>query len=211
MNNHDQKRYVIAISGASGTGKSTLVKALVQILGDAVPLYFDDYNPHTVATSHYPIDLVKWVADGADPNAWETPQLALDLRSLRRGEPIKLPGKGEVLLPKRVLVLEEPFGRERTVMKDVIDFVIAIDAPLEIALARRLLRIAERPDFLDHLEEQSRAMLSYVRDYLHIGRELYIAINEQVRKHCDLVLDGMKPIDALADTTTEWLRNRIET
>jgi uridine kinase len=149
VNNHDQKRYVIAISGASGTGKSTLVKALVQTLGDAVPLYFDDYNPHSVATSHYPLDLVKWVADGADPNAWETPQLALDLRSLRRGEPIKLPGKGGVLLPKRVLVLEDPFGRERTGMKDVIDFVIAIDAPLEIALARRLLRIAERPDFLD--------------------------------------------------------------
>src|SRR2546430_16937481 len=76
VNNHNLKRYVIAISGASGTGKSTLVKALVQTLGNAVPLYFDDYKPQIVATSHYPIDLVKWVADGADPNAWETPQLS---------------------------------------------------------------------------------------------------------------------------------------
>lgn len=112
-----------------------------------------------------------------------------------------------MLAPKRFIVLEEPFGRERTAMKGIIDFVVAIDVPLEIALARRLLRTAEWPGFLDHPRELAEAMHSYVQSYLHIGRELYIAINEQARKGCDLILDGMQPIDMLVHTTTEWIRN----
>lgn len=48
--------FVIAINGASGAGKSTLVKALVQELGDAVSVYFDDYDPRNVASSKYPAE-----------------------------------------------------------------------------------------------------------------------------------------------------------
>ena len=70
--------FVIAINGASGSGKSTLVKALVQELGNAVAMYFDDYDPRIVPSSKYPTDISQWINNGADPNKWETPQLVED-------------------------------------------------------------------------------------------------------------------------------------
>lgn len=171
--------FVIAISGASGSGKSALVKALVHRLGDAVALHFDDYSPRYFPTSKYPAGIAKWIADGADPSAWETPQLVQDLRALRQGKSITLPGHKEIsksttlilralgrrkplvfsrneriLRPATYIVLEEPFGREREDMKELIDFVIALDTPLEVALARRLLEIPEIPYFIERPNEQ---------------------------------------------------------
>src|SRR5581483_7957212 len=199
--------FVIAINGASGAGKSTLVKALAQELGDTVSVYFDDYDPRNVASSKYPADITQWVNDGANPDEWETPQLVEDLQTLRQGNSVTNPKTKEVLQPAAFIVLEEPFGREREAIKDLIDFVVAIDVPLEIALARRLLEIPEMPYFSEHPEESLPAITRYLRSYLyHSSRELYIAVNQQVRKNCDLVVDGMRPTDVLATEIAEKVR-----
>jgi uridine kinase len=146
--------FVIALSGPSGAGKSTVVRNLVARLGDAMALYLDDYE----ASSTYPA-MERWLADGADPNQFQTPQLSADLRALRDGQAIRLPHNGQVAQPARVIVLEEPFGRERAEVAGLIDFVICVDLPLEIALARKMLRmlnffLAEQtPDaFAKHLK-----------------------------------------------------------
>jgi hypothetical protein len=114
-----------------------------------------------------------------------------------------------VLLPKRFIVLEEPFGRERTAMKNLIDVVIAIDLPLEIALARRLLHTLERAEAEEYADELFKTMQKFLRDYLLIGRELYRTINERVQKNCDLILDGTKPIDELAEQSAIWIQGQM--
>src|SRR5947209_18841098 len=91
--------FVIAINGASGSGKSTLVKALVQELGNAVAMYFDDYDPRIVPSSKYPTDISQWINNGADPNKWETPQLVEDLQVLRQGNSVTNLKTKEVLQP----------------------------------------------------------------------------------------------------------------
>jgi len=202
-----QPSYVIAINGASGSGKSTLVKALVQELDHAVAMYFDDYDPRMIPSSKYPTDITQWINNGANPNEWETPQMVEDLQILRQGNMVTNPKTKEVLQPSAFIVLEEPFGREREAMKDLIDFVVAIDIPLEIALARRLLEIPEMPYFIEHPEESFPTIMRYLRSYLyHSARELYITVNQQVRKNCDLIVDGTKSIDVLATEIAEQVR-----
>ena len=196
--------FVIAVSGPSGAGKSTTIRNLVARIGDAIALYFDDYE----ASSTYP-DMAQWLANGADPNQFQAPQLSADLRVLRAGDAITLPHNGQVAQPARVIVLEEPFGRERAEIADLIDFVVCIDLPLEIALARKLLRmlgffLAEQtPDaFAKHLQ-------FFLPWYIESGRDLYRAVQQRVLRNCDLIADGMLPPDALADAIDQAIRDRL--
>jgi hypothetical protein len=109
-------------------------------LGDAAPLSFDDYE----ASSESPKDWDAWWRAGADPDAVRTPQLAADLRSLRSGATVVDSCSGRPIAPAAFVVVDEPFGRERQGMRDLVDFVACIDVPLVVALARRVLREADR-------------------------------------------------------------------
>jgi uridine kinase len=195
---------VIAVGGPSGAGKSTVVRNLVARLGDALALYFDDYE----SSSTYPA-IEQWLANGANPNDFLTPQLSADLRALAAGQVITLSHNGQITKPARVIVLEEPFGRERAEVADLIDFVVCIDLPLEIALARKLLRmlnffLAEQtPDaFAKHLQ-------FFLPWYLESGRELYRLVQQQVLRSCDLIADGMLPPDALVDVIETAVRAKL--
>ena len=104
---------VIAIAGPSGGGKTTLVQSVAALLDQATQVYFDDYD----AISIYPADMAAWLANGADPNDWKTPQLSSDVLSLRMGSEVLHPNGTTMLLPTRYVVVEEPFGRERQEMR----------------------------------------------------------------------------------------------
>jgi uridine kinase len=192
--------YVIAISSVSGGGKTTLVKKAVECLCGTA-LFFDDY----ASVSNYPENIKKWLKGGADVNQWKTPQFARDVHSLRSGDSIVSPVTGKKILPSEFIVIEEPMGRERLEMNPLIDFVVVIDTPLEIALARRLLR--DRKFFIpEGAEREERLAESYLQavehtenlliDYLDNARDLYIAVQTQAIENCDLVIDGTMSIDA---------------
>ena len=182
--------FVIAITGASGSGKTTLVQAAAALLGDAVPFFFDDY----AQVSHYP-QVERWLAEGADPNRWQTPQMAADLRALRRGEVVTNPRTQDVVTPASYIVMEEPFGRTRAEMRDLIDFVACIDVPLEVALARRLLRELERTADAERAVSTLKRQLP---DYIRYVRRVYAVVNAKAMAACELVLDGTKEPTELA-------------
>ena len=125
--------YVVAVAGTSGAGKTTLVRAVVRVLEDAAALFFDDYE----ATSTYPEDWTAWWRAGGDPDAVQTPVLAADLRALRDGVPINDPRSGLPIDPAAFVVVDEPFGRARTEVRDLVDFVACLDGlrdPEDLAL-----------------------------------------------------------------------------
>ena len=209
--------YIIAISSVSGGGKTTLVKRTADLL-KGVTLFFDDY----ASVSEYPPDIKKWVEDGADVNEWKTPQFAQDLAALRKGESIVSPIDGASILPKEFIVIEEPMGRERVEMAPLIDFVVVIDTPLEIALTRRLLRDIG-PISLEHIEKASKEQLAegfveivnylegYLSGYLDAGRDLYIAVQERAKENCDLELDGCLSVDELAQQISTAVKDKPKT
>jgi uridine kinase len=186
---------VIAIAGASGSGKTTLVQHVAALLGNVTQVYFDDYE----ALSTYPADLAQWLTDGADPDQWQTPRLADDVRALKMGVAVTHPDGTTVMRPTPYIVMEEPFGRERQEMMPLIDFVVVIDVPLEIALARRIRR-----SFSLDLEQWSAEQVlkhvdRYLADYIAIGTPFYGLVNSRALATCDLAVDGRQPVEQLAD------------
>ncbi|HLZ09356.1 MAG TPA: hypothetical protein VKT80_12250 [Chloroflexota bacterium] len=198
--------FVIAIGGPSGSGKSSLVYRIVSLLGDAMTLFFDDY----ASVSTYPSDFGAWIRDGAKPDEWKTPRLAVDLAALRQGQPILPPDGAARRESARYIVIEEPFGRERQEMRDLIDLVAIVDLPLEVALARRIRRniqsgLHDSAASIECLQSLDQFLNAYLDGPL---REGYIAINRVALKTSDVVLDGMKPIDELADQVVQAVRAR---
>ncbi len=127
------KTFVIAIAGHSGAGKSTLMESLATRLGNANSLSLDDYR----SSSIYP-PVGKWLEAGADPNQFETPQFSADALALKKGKSIIHPVTQKVVEPADYLILEEHFGRARSAMRELIDFLVYVDTPLDIAHARKI-------------------------------------------------------------------------
>jgi uridine kinase len=118
--------YVVAVTGVSGAGKSSVIRRSIELLGEGAALYFDDYRESSV----YPADLKDWVARGADVNEFKTPHFSADLRRMRAE------------LEADLIFVEEPFGKMRREMAGLIELAIYIEVPPDILLARRLLRDA---------------------------------------------------------------------
>jgi uridine kinase len=196
--------FVIAVSGISGVGKTSLIERMADRLGNAARLHFDHY----VMLGNDIGDIAAWLEAGVDPNVVETPQFTADLELLRRRQSVRLPQDHGTVEPADFVILEEPFGRSRDVMAPMIDLAVHIAIPHDVAMARRLLRtVGLRPQMgdpglIDELEEQLRAFLAG-------GRDIYLALDIQAQAGADLVLDGLRPVEALADDLMAAIAARL--
>jgi len=199
--------YVVAVAGPVGGGKTTFVNALAQRLGDASAMFCDSYER---MTSEPAAAIEQWIARGADYDELIMIGLAEDLDRLKRGETVIDPLRKVEIVPRKYLVLETNFGRAHTASGRHIDFLIWLDLPLEIALARKVRQFTTmfltkyRPedyrDCLQWLDEWLANYLRFIRNLLHMQRE-------RVRPQADLVLDGEQSLEtmieqALASTAT---------
>ena len=191
--------FVVAFAGHSGAGKSTLIEKLSSLTGHTNILRLDDYD-----SSSYP-RAVKWIEGGADPNEFQTPQFVSDILALKKGKSILHPETNKEVKPAHFLFIEEPFGRGREAISGLIDFSIYIDTPLEIALARRLLRMS-------HLISQGNSDVTieeHLLWYLRVGRNFYMAVERSARKKCDLIVDGTHSTDETAEVIYKTIKTKL--
>ncbi|MDP1612400.1 MAG: hypothetical protein Q8M11_15210 [Sulfuritalea sp.] len=175
-------RCVIAVAAPIGGGKSALVQGLAVALNGAATLHFDDYE---LATRQSPAELGRWLEQGADFDSLQAPGFADAVRALRDDATIGS--------PSQFVVLEMPLGRAHADTAQLIDFLVWVDTPLDLALARNLRALttealADKADprqFLGWLD-------AYLDQYMEQVRVILELQKKRVAPGADLVLDGTR-------------------
>ena len=194
---------VIGISAVSGGGKTAVTQRLAEVLCDAATLHFDDYDD----TNLHPDDHRSWFADGADYDAYELPVFTCHLETLKAGGRVRYPIDGAILGPVRYVVADAPLGREHSASGRFIDLMVFVDTPLDIAMARRILRN------LDEAAQSAAAeTLEHVNDELYgheaRARPIYEHFQERMRAGADLIVDGTLGIDRIVDRICSEIESR---
>ena len=169
---------IIAIGAVTAGGKTTVVNAIKDRLPRTATLHFDDYSFEGEVE-----DYLKWTSEGADVNVWDLSTLKMDMERIIRS------GKYDFLL------LDYPFAYQHQMIKPYLNCCIFIDTPLDMAMARRVLR--------DMKEATADEIRSEMDTYLNGAR---IAYTEMVKAHMstsDYVIDGEKGLENIISETME--------
>ena len=170
---------IIAIASVSGGGKTAITNQLKQILPNSISLHFDDYIFDGDVRNYE-----EWMKNGADFNVWDLSPLKLDLdRLISNGK-------------YQFIILDYPMAYKNDLIKPYIDFAIYIDTPLDVAMARRVLR-----DMLT-IDEVRAEMDGYLR----YARRAYQVTLDVIRPNSDFVVDGTQTIQKIA----ELIKTKVE-
>lgn len=173
---------VIGISGISGAGKSTLIKRLESTLS-ATALFWDEFDD----ISQGPEDYVEWYKSSGNYDDWKYDALVEVLKKLKNGEELVCPATDRQLKPTPYILFDAPLGYSHKATGQYIDLLVCLDTPLDIALARRLLR-----DYRNH--PQPSKILEDLEYYISHSRPLFILSPEE-KEASDLLVDGSLSID----------------
>lgn len=175
--------FIVAINAISGGGKTTITKELQKRLSFSRALYFDDRDYDSESGIE---DICNWIEDGADVNLFNLELLAGDIKKLLKEN-------------LDFIIIDYPFGYRHKQIAPYINYSIFIDTPLDVALARRIIR--------DYSQETASAILADVKQYLERGRDAYIYGLESVKASADLLVDGNMTIDKIADCISEKVKS----
>ena len=167
---------VVAIAGVSGGGKTTIAKHLSEKLENSKTLFFDDYD------FDGPDDIIDWVDKGANYDEWNLAPLIKDL---------------ETLLTENLdyIVLDFPFAYKHSTTSKLIDFAVFIETPLDIAMARRVIR-----DFKNSPREK---ILIEMENYISKGRRGYLEMIKTIKPISNIIVDGTLSVSEIADKIYE--------
>ena len=180
---------MIAINATSGGGKTALATLVHKSLPNSALFCFDEFD----ATNVYPADYYEWWIRGGDLEEFDCPGMraAVD-DEIQNGK-------------SQYIVIDYPFGRDHSRFRDVIALSVWLETPLDIAMARRILRDLERPPDASPQERIER-LKEELHHYLVKSRPLYA--DDLHMRTADLVLEGEKPLEELRDRIIEAISRR---
>ncbi len=178
---------VIGLAGGSGSGKTTVLRRILQAFGpESIAVL--DHDSYYRDLSHLPLE-ERAQFNFDHPDALETPLLRFHLDCLMEGKPVEKPVYSfkthareqvteqvlphPVIIVEGILVLAEPLLRER------MDIKLFVDTADDVRLMRRIRR---------DLFERGRPIESILNQYEKTVRPMHLEFVEPSKRQADLII-----------------------
>ena len=200
--------FIIGISGGSGSGKTTIARALVEALSsDEVALIEQDCYYRDLA--HLP-HAERAAVNFDHPDAIEVELVAAHLDALSRGETVAKPSydfarhvraaETEAITPKPILVVEGILVLAIPSLRDRMHMKVFVDTDADIRVIRRIRR---------DLESRGRTFAQVRKQYYATVRPMHLAFVEPSKRHADIIIpEGGENVVAL-DLLVSHVRERL--
>jgi uridine kinase len=179
--------FVIGVGGGSGSGKTTVVRRIVDSLGpEQVTLlqhdrYYRDRND---------LLLEERAALNYDhPNSLETDLLVRHVRDLKKGKPVDVPtydftrharlSETETFQPRRALIVEGILVFTDAALRDLMDIKVFVDTDSDTRFIRRLQR---------DVAERGRTMESVIDQYQGTVKPMHLEFVEPSKRYADVII-----------------------
>ena len=205
MNNHI---LVIGIAGGTGSGKTTLMKNIVDKFGDVVTVLSHDnyYHRHDLLPFEERCKL-----NYDEPAALETDLMARHLLQLRQGQAIDCPvydfaqhnrsNETVRIEPKQVIIVEGILIFENEALRDLMDIRIFVDTDADVRLCRRIKR---------DVNKRGRSLESVLEQYQTTVKPMHEKYVEPSKHFAHIVVpEGGKNYVAL-DMIMGYIRRHVE-
>lgn len=165
---------IISVAAVTAGGKTTVVNELKKRLWNSQSLHFDNYTFEGEVDNFY-----QWVLDGANYHVWNLSPLEDDILKIKNAQIYDY------------LILDYPFAYCHDTIKPYIDTAFFIDTPLDISLARQILR-----DLSDATADEIRHGLEM---YLNYARIALIQMQKDILPSSDYVIDGTLSVEEIVN------------
>jgi uridine kinase len=192
----EKKFLVIGIAGGTGSGKTTLMKNLIDRFGDVVTVLSHDnyYRRHDELTYEERCRI-----NYDEPAALETDLMARHLDLLRQGQSIECPvydfsqhnrsNETITVVPKSVIIVEGILIFENEPLRDLMDIKIFVDTDADVRLCRRIKR---------DVNKRGRTLESVLLQYQETVKPMHEKYVEPSKRFADIVVpEGGKNLVAL--------------
>ena len=192
----EQKILVIGIAGGTGSGKTTLMKNIIDSYADQVTvLSHDNYYKRRDELTYEQRCLINY----DEPDALETDLMAVHLDQLRQGQTIECPVydftqhnrsyETVQIVPKSVIIVEGILIFENQPLRDLMDIKIFVDTDADVRLCRRIKR---------DVNKRGRTLESVLTQYQTTVKPMHEKYVEPSKKFADIVVpEGGKNLVAL--------------
>jgi uridine kinase len=210
---HVRRPLVIAVAGGSGSGKTTVSRAILDRVGHGRITYVQhDWYYHDLG--HLPME-IRRQANLDHPSAFDNALFLAHLDALLRGETVaaptydyttytRLPETVE-LQPRPVILLEGILIFADAALRERMQVKLFVDAESDLRFIRRLQR---------DIRERSRTVESVVEQYLHTVRPMHLEFVEPSKRYADVIIPsgGTNPIaiDMIVARIEDLLADRDE-
>jgi uridine kinase len=176
---------IVGISGGSGSGKTTIVSRITEIVSDYALVPQDNYYRSAEHVTNQSITDFNF----DHPDAFDSELLFEHLRALKAGTPIRMPQydfirnkrRGDTVLvePRRLVIFEGIMIFYDRRIRELIDLKLYIDTPDDIRFIRRLQR---------DISERGRTVESVIEQYRAVVRPGHYEFVEPTKAYADLII-----------------------